>query len=65
MFGYIMEHDNLSVICCADDVVLTANNEDNLLLHKIVTGVKDCKHDSKEKTKCLTTGKEPIRYNKG
>lgn len=41
--GYTMGQNKINIIWYSDDVVLIANNEDNLKrqIHKVVAGVKD------------------------
>ncbi|KAI4474449.1 hypothetical protein M0802_015596 [Mischocyttarus mexicanus] len=64
MTEYKMGNRNFNILCYADDAVLIANSEDNLqmLLHKFnITSKKYNMIISAEKTKCMTTFKEPIR----
>lgn len=55
---------NINIVCYADDAVL-ASSEDDLqrILHQFLKSAKMYHmRVSKQKTKCLTTSREPLRY---
>ncbi|XP_060524527.1 uncharacterized protein LOC132700944 [Cylas formicarius] len=62
--GYRMGSDEVTIICYADDAMICAENEDDLqrLLNIFNrTGKQFNMTISAQKTKCMTTSKEPLR----
>lgn len=64
MARYRMARKNINIICYAGDAALLANSEDDLqrMLHQFVRSAGTLHMDmSKQKTKCLTISREPLR----
>lgn len=62
--GYNMGNTKVQIICYADDVILTAENEDDLqrLLHRMNTHAEELNMQvSTQKTQCMVISKDPVR----
>ena len=62
--GYTMENYKVQVLCYADDVVLTAENEDDLQRMLFKLSEQYSMEISTEKTKCVVFAKDLIRCSK-